>query len=78
MVAYGLNDSKTIVQSDPYGPDGTYNGFQFNRISKNRIDYVFINNIVEVLKYGVLNDSYEMKYPSNHFPIWITVKFIDK
>ncbi|GAA3582393.1 endonuclease/exonuclease/phosphatase family protein [Snuella lapsa] len=74
MVTYGLNDSKTIVQSDPYGPDGTYNGFQFDRISKYRIDYVFVNSIVDVLKYGVLTDSYEMKYPSDHFPIWITAK----
>ncbi|MBJ6368599.1 endonuclease/exonuclease/phosphatase family protein [Snuella sedimenti] len=78
MVAYGLHDSKSITQSNPYGPDGTYNGFQFDRTPEHRIDYVFVNSMVGVLKYGVLTDSYKMKYPSDHFPIWVTAKFIEK
>lgn len=71
----GLKDSKFIVQSKPYGPQGTFNGFRFNNVPKHRIDYIFVNDTIDVLKHGTLTDSYEMKYPSDHFPIWITAKF---
>lgn len=75
MLSFGLKDSRSIVDSKPYGPQATFNGFRFNSLPKHRIDYIFVNDSIEVLKYGTLTDSYEMKYPSDHFPVYVTAKF---
>ncbi len=68
-----LADSKKVSAQAPYGPEGTYNGFNFNSELKNRIDYIFIKGKIEVMKYGVLTDSYEQRYPSDHLPVLVEV-----
>jgi endonuclease/exonuclease/phosphatase family metal-dependent hydrolase len=68
-----LNDSKEISIVKPFGPDGTFNAFQFNKPVTRRIDYIFIskNNNIKVNKYAVLSDSKELKYPSDHLPVFV-------
>jgi endonuclease/exonuclease/phosphatase family metal-dependent hydrolase len=66
-----LRDSKQISKKAPYGPEGTFNSFKFDAPMKERIDYVFVNNQVEVLRYGVLTDSKEQRYPSDHQPVLV-------
>ena len=34
-------------------------------------DYVFVNNRVEVKQYGVLSDSKDQRYPSDHLPVFV-------
>jgi endonuclease/exonuclease/phosphatase family metal-dependent hydrolase len=64
-----LSDSYKITQMSPYGPVGTYNGFKFDAPLKNRIDYVFVSKEFSVLKYAVLTDAKEQRYPSDHMPV---------
>lgn len=54
-----------------FGPEGTFNGYNFNEPVNRRIDYIFTNNKVKVKKYAVLTDSKELRYPSDHFPLMI-------
>ncbi|NOY97110.1 MAG: endonuclease/exonuclease/phosphatase family protein, partial [Chlorobi bacterium] len=58
-----LNDSRDISKEKPYGADGTSNGFSFCSPLKGRIDYIFVNSRARVLKYAVLTDSKEQRYP---------------
>lgn len=69
-----LRDSRDITIVPPYGPTGTFNSFDWNAPMKDRIDYVFVNEMVEVLKYGVLTDSKEMRWPSDHLPVFVRVQ----
>jgi endonuclease/exonuclease/phosphatase family metal-dependent hydrolase len=64
-----LDDSYAVSKMPPYGPVGTFNSFNFNAPMDRRIDYIFVSKAVTVLKYGVLTDSYEQKYPSDHQPV---------
>lgn len=64
-----LKDSREISVLPPYGPVGTTNAFKFDAPMKDRIDYIFVSNGIDVLKYGTLTDSYDKKYPSDHLPI---------
>ncbi len=67
-----LNDSRTISQLPPYGPIGTFNGFNACKNINKRIDYIFTSkNNIEILKYAVLADVNDVKYPSDHFPVFI-------
>lgn len=70
-----LSDSKEISEEAPYGPDGTFNGFDFNSPLKNRIDYIFVNNGFKVRKYAVLTDSKDQRYYSDHLPVFVKLAF---
>ncbi len=64
-----LGDSYHKTKMPPYGPVGTFNSFIFNAPMDKRIDYIFVSKDIDVLKYGVLTDSYNQKYPSDHQPV---------
>ncbi len=66
-----LKFSRDESVAPPYGPVGTANSFDYNAPLKKRIDYIFVNDQIKVLKYGVLTDSYELRYPSDHQPLVI-------
>jgi endonuclease/exonuclease/phosphatase family metal-dependent hydrolase len=70
-----MNDSKDVSQEKPFGPSGTFNGFKHDEAVTKRIDYIFIskNNEFKVQKYAVLSDSKDLKYPSDHLPIYIEI-----
>lgn len=73
-IASYLKDSYTVTKEAPYGPVGTFNGFKFTAPFNSRIDYVFVSPSIEVLKYGVLTDSKDQKYPSDHAPVVTKLK----
>jgi endonuclease/exonuclease/phosphatase family metal-dependent hydrolase len=65
---YCFKDSKELCKSGAYGPDDTFNGF--GRSEKDqRIDYIFVNDVFNVLKYGVLCEHWDGIYPSDHMPV---------
>tara|TARA_R110002050_G_scaffold274106_2_gene418387 strand:+ start:22390 stop:23232 length:843 start_codon:yes stop_codon:yes gene_type:complete len=69
-----LLDSKEISAQKPYGPEGTFNGFDFTNPLERRIDYIFVNDQVEVKKYAVLSDSKNLHYPSDHLPVFTEIR----
>lgn len=69
IMAGGLIDAYRVSESPPYGPAGTFNDFKLDAELKDRIDYIFINSRVKVLKYGVLTDSAGARFPSDHLPV---------
>lgn len=66
-------DSKEASLTKPYGPTGTFNGFEFDKPLERRIDYIFVSgqNIV-VDKYRVIDDFRDFRYPSDHMPVMAT------
>ncbi|MFY7826192.1 MAG: endonuclease/exonuclease/phosphatase family protein [Flectobacillus sp.] len=70
-----LGDSYLVSKMPPYGPVGTFNGFKHDAPLKDRIDYIFVDKHFEVLKYAVLTDAYDNKYPSDHQPVVIKTVF---
>ena len=68
-----MNDSRDISTSKPFGPSGSFNGFKHNEAVTKLIDYVFVSksNKIKIKKYAVLSDSRDLRYPSDHFPIYV-------
>ncbi|MGB6150521.1 MAG: endonuclease/exonuclease/phosphatase family protein [Pricia sp.] len=65
----GLDSTKTPF----YGPSGTFNGFDSERILDRRIDYIFARNL-SIENYIHIDDRMEnLKYISDHLPVLITV-----
>jgi endonuclease/exonuclease/phosphatase family metal-dependent hydrolase len=67
---------RTASEQPAYGPADTWNGFQFDKKPEGCIDYIFISNNkkIAVKKFATITDSYEKKYPSDHFPILATLE----
>ncbi len=77
ILKYMLNAS--AVSPLVHGGPDTWNAFKFNAKPDGCIDYIFVsdNKKLRVTKFATLTDSYDMKYPSDHFPIMATL-MIDK
>lgn len=52
-----------------YEPNSTFNGWGRSLKPQGRIDHIFITKPFSVHKYGILTDTYNGKYPSDHFPV---------
>lgn len=70
-----MDDSHEISAEKPFGPSGTFNAFRHHEAVVKRIDYIFLsqNAPFKVRKYAVLSDSKDLKYPSDHLPVYIEV-----
>lgn len=66
-----MNESMIV-----YSKGGTFNGFNFHQPANDCIDYIFITpKKFKVLKYGILTDSFNCHYPSDHFPVWVSLEW---
>ena len=68
-------DARLISKIPAYGPAGTFTGFDWEKMPDGIIDHVFVSGKMEVLRHGILTDNYGKKYPSDHFPVMIELRF---
>lgn len=70
-------DTYDVSIEKPFGPTGTFNAFKHNVAVIKRIDYIFIskNNTLKVQKFAILSDSKDLKYPSDHLPVYAEISF---
>lgn len=75
-IASYLQNARIVSEQPPYGPADTWNAFQFDKKPENCIDYIFIakDEKMKVKKFATITDSYDRKYPSDHFPILATIQ----
>jgi endonuclease/exonuclease/phosphatase family metal-dependent hydrolase len=71
-----LQDSREVSAVAPYGPEGTYTGFNWNYADAPRIDYVFVSEGIAVSQYAVLSDSNDHRFPSDHFPVLVRLRLV--
>lgn len=70
-----MHDTKTQAKT-VFGPNGTFNGFKFETPVTRRIDYIMVSKSnIAVEKYGVLSSTIDLKYPSDHFPVFVNLIF---
>ncbi len=72
-----MNDCRDISEEKPFGPNGTFNDFNHNLAVTKLIDYIFIskNSNLKVKKHAVLSDSKDLKYPSDHLPVYVCLSY---
>ena len=69
IMSAALRDARAVSQTPPYGPVGTFNDFKIDAPLKDRIDYIFLGPRWQVLRYAVLTDMHEARFPSDHLPV---------
>ena len=68
-------DARLISKLPSYGPKGTFTAFEWDRMPAGIIDHIFVEGKIEVLRHGILTDNYGKKYPSDHFPVLMEIRF---
>lgn len=66
-----FKDSHIEARNNAFGPTGTFNGFYFEKPVSSKIDYIFISSNIDTFKSGILSDSKDYHYPSDHFPVYV-------
>ncbi len=70
-----LTDARNVSDAPPYGPDGSCGGFEVGEQDR-IIDYIFINEKIRVIRYGILPDTFGLFYPSDHLPVFAEVRLL--
>lgn len=72
-----MNNARDISKM-VYGNSDTWNAFKFNQKPNGAIDYIFLNKNKQwvVEKFATITDSYDLKYPSDHFPVMATLTLL--
>ena len=69
-----LQDASITGVTHPYGPVGTFNGFDTDKVPDWKIDYVFVRN-TEVLSHRVIDDRRKNNlWPSDHLPVLVEIR----
>ena len=70
-----LKDSRLISKNPSIGNQGTFNGYNWEKLPEGIIDHIFVSPNITVLRHGILTDNYGLKYPSDHFPVMVEVSW---
>lgn len=69
-----LKNAFLIAQKKPYGPIGTFNGFDNIHQVENQIDYIFVKNLM-ITKYRHIDDKRKNNLcVSDHFPVFAEIQ----
>ncbi|RIH64161.1 endonuclease/exonuclease/phosphatase family protein [Mariniphaga sediminis] len=69
-----LRDSREVSENPPFGPVGTFSGFKLDADLTGRIDYIFVQGGIKVLKYAALSNFNDHRFPSDHLPVFVKVQ----
>ena len=71
-----MTDSREASEQKPFGPVGSFNAFKYNEPVTRLIDYIFVDNSkrFRIKKYAILSDSMNLRFPSDHFPVFVEME----
>lgn len=67
-----LHDAFDVSRAGHYGPTSTWTAFRAIEAGR-RIDYVLVSSSVAVQTHGILPDSWDGRFPSDHLPVLAAV-----
>lgn len=70
-----LSDTQLADSVLSLGPDYTFNGFTDEKQNGMIIDYIFVNQVLNVHQHHIINDKKSGRYPSDHFPVVTEISF---
>lgn len=70
-----LHDAARVSRTPTTGGTMTFNGFGADIQPNNKIDYIFVSPSLEVLSHQIITDRYQQRYPSDHYPIVVNLRW---
>ena len=76
LIVKELKDVYDVTPQETGEIQGTFNGFDTQKLVTRRIDYIFFGvSELEALNCKIINESIEGRYPSDHFPVYAEFEF---
>lgn len=69
-----LIDGRVATRAPPYGPRGTFNGWQVDSDAESPIDHIFVSPGVAVSRYAVITQHWGGRLPSDHYPVMVELE----
>lgn len=73
IITQTLADAEKISATPAVGGGKTFNGFGENKEPDNKIDFIFVKKSTKVQSHKVDTTIYNNIYPSDHYPVIVTV-----
>lgn len=65
----GLADTRGIAQAPPFGPTGTFTGFEITNNSAEPIDHILVSDQFTVSGHATITQQWGGRLPSDHYPV---------
>jgi endonuclease/exonuclease/phosphatase family metal-dependent hydrolase len=69
-----MKDALIVAKQVKTAMNRTFNNFDLTTPASKRIDYIFTNEKVSILSFETIIEPFGVSYPSDHFPIFTTLK----
>ena len=69
-----LKDAFTVSKFPHIGPSFSFVGFEFIGVPGRVIDYIFVNQKIDVTWHATITDNWDGVYPSDHLPVLIELE----
>lgn len=66
---FSLYDAQSKSKIDHHGSHVTFNDFGKSIEPGNKIDFIFVTKDFDVLQHGVIDETVDGRYPSDHMPV---------
>lgn len=74
--AAALRDARVITRTPPYGPPGTFTGFDITKAAPLPIDHIFVGPGIAVESYAVITQHWGGRLPSDHYPVLAKMRLV--
>ena len=70
VVTAEMKDAMMVSEMPHHGPSDTFYGFEVTGEPGVRIDYIFVNDHVRVLRHATLSDNWDGAFASDHLAVF--------
>ncbi|NVD45162.1 endonuclease/exonuclease/phosphatase family protein [Qipengyuania atrilutea] len=71
LVGRRLSDTRAMSVQPPYGPAGTFTGFNILHAAAEPIDHIFVAGEVRVASHATITQHWGGRLPSDHYPVMV-------
>ena len=67
--SFALKDSRAASQTPPFGPPGSFTGFDYTKREDKAIDHILVGPGIAVTQYAIVEQTVSGRLPSDHYPV---------
>ena len=67
--SFALKDSRDISEAPPFGPPGSFTGFDYTKREDKAIDHILVGPGIAVTQYAIVEQTVAGRLPSDHYPV---------
>ncbi len=73
LATSGFLEDAYLKTSVRFAPGDSFNGFKIRTEGNSRIDHIFVSPSLKILRYGILTNICNGRFPSDHFPVFVEI-----